>query len=171
MCAMEKFWPILYGVVRFAMFAALFAAAACSLFASAFRVPSLSCGELPNTEVVTNVPIRVNSDTFKSFTLSLDVANCLSNEVVVAVGRDSNGDGDLSFDETALAYGLDCGNRYLCDYRTGSVQTNMPDSVSIGKGDFDTSWNLVKVVKRGGGEVGEQIELAVESASLRIYIR
>lgn len=36
--------------------------------------------------------------------LRIDASNCISNEVLVAVGHDADDDDDLSFDETAFVF-------------------------------------------------------------------
>ena len=87
------------------------------------------------------------------FALRIEAANCVSNEVMVAIGHDVDEDGDLSFDETAFVFGIDCGSRYLADYAAGRVLDDVDETLRISHRDFDPSWNLAKVVKRGEGEV------------------
>lgn len=81
-------------------------ALACSVFGH--EMPQLPDGTLPNTEVVTNVPLHVDAARLRSFGLGLQAECCVSNEVLVAVGSDADGDGDLSFGEAAFVFGLDC---------------------------------------------------------------
>lgn len=59
------------------------------------------------------VPITnsVPSQTEFSFDLSFDAT--ASNNVAVAIGEDKNGDGDLSFSETDVVVGWDCGRYFL----------------------------------------------------------
>ena len=139
--------------------------------ASSFTWPQLPEGALPDTEVSTNVVLHVNSQKLERFTLSLETTCCTSNEVIVAIGCDSDGNGDLSFDEAALAFGTDCGERYLADYRTQTIASHSGPSVIIGRKDFNPAWNLAKIIKRGLGEVGEEITETVENMQLTITIR
>jgi hypothetical protein len=53
----------------------------------------------------------VPSQTEFSFDLSFDAT--ASNNVAVAIGEDKNGDGDLSFSETDVVVGWDCGRYFL----------------------------------------------------------
>ena len=99
-----------------ALIATLAAGVACA--ANSFTWPQLPEGALPDTEVSTNVVLHINSQKLERFTLSLETTCCTSNEVLVAIGCDSDGNGDLSFEEADLAFGTDCGERYLADYRT-----------------------------------------------------
>ena len=137
-----------------ALIATLAATAACA--ANSFTWPQLPEGTLPDTEVSTNVILHVNSQKLEQFTLNLETTCCISNEVLVAIGCDSDGNGDLSFDEADIAFGSDCGARYLADYRAQTVVSHSGSSVIIGKKNFNPSWNLAKIIKRGLGKSGRK---------------
>ena len=149
---------------------ALVATASCG---AAQRVwPQLPDGALPDTEVVTNIPLRVNAERLDVFSLKVEIDGAgAASEVLVAVGHDADEDGDLSFEETAFVFGCDCGERYLVNHRTGRVFTGMGDTVAINHRYFDPTWNLAKVVKRGEGAVGETIAEMVENKRFSIRIR
>ena len=151
------------------LIATLAAAAACA--ANSFTWPQLPEGTLPDTEVSTNIVLHVNSQKLERFTLSLETTCCISNEVLATIGCDFDEDGDLSFDEADFAFGSDCGERYLADYRTQTIVSNSSSSVTINKKDFNPNWNLAKIIKRGLGEVGEEITETVENVQLTITIR
>ena len=152
-----------------ALIAILAAAVACA--ANSTTWPQLPEGTLPDTEVSTNVALCVNIEKMKRFSLSLETTCCASNEVLVAIGCDSDGNGDLSFEEADLAFGSDCGERYLADYRTQTIVSNPGSSVIIDKKDFNPNWNLAKIIKRGLGEVGEEITETVETVKFSITLR
>ena len=149
---------------------ALLAAAACG---AAERVwPQLPDGTLPDTEVTTNIPLRVNAERLDVFSLKVEIEGAgAANEVLVAVGHDADQDGDLSFEETAFVFGSDCGERYLVNHQTGRVFTGMGDTVALNHRYFDPSWNLARIVKRGEGAVGETITEMVENKRFSIRIR
>ena len=105
------------------------------------------------------------------FALRIEAANCVSNEVMVAIGHDADEDGDLSFDETAFVFGIDCGSRYLADYAAGRVLDDVDETLRISHRDFDPSWNLAKVVKRGEGEVDAVVTEGIENKSFSIRIQ
>ena len=151
------------------LIATLAAGVACA--ANSFTWPQLPEGALPDTEVSTNIVLHVNIQKMERFTLSLETTCCISNEVLVAIGCDSDGNGDLSFDEADIAFGADCGERYLADYRTQTIVSNSSSSVIINKKDFNPNWNLAKIIKRGLGEVGEEITETVENVRFTITIR
>lgn len=134
--------------------------------------PQLPGGALPDTEVVTNIPLRVNAERLDVFSLKLEIDGAgTESEVLVAVGHDADEDGDLSFEETAFVFGSDCGERYLVNHRSGRVFTGMGDTVAINHRYFDPAWNLAKIVKRGEGAVGEMITEIVENKRFSIRIR
>ena len=123
-----------------------------------------------DTEAATNLPLRVSAATLQSLTLSVSF-DSVTNEVLVAVGADADGDGDLSFDESALAYGCDCGAWYRADLRTGAAVAVDGSGLVVEKGEFDPSWNLVKVVRRGVADIGERVSVDVEKVRFDIRIR
>ena len=155
--------------ITFALIATLAAATACA--ANSFTWPQLPEGTLPDTEVSTNVVLHVNIQKMERFILSLETTCIISNEVLVAIGCDSDGNGDLSFDEADIAFGSDCGERYLADYRTQTITSRSSPSVMINRKDFNPAWNLAKIIKRGLGEVGEEITETVENVQFTITIR
>ena len=134
--------------------------------------PQLPDGALPDTEVVTNIPLRVNAERLDVFSLKLEIDGAGSeSEVLVAIGHDADEDGDLSFEETAFVFGSDCGDRYLVNHQTGRVFTGMGDTVAISHRFFNPAWNLAKVVKRGEGAVGETVTEMVENKTFSIRLR
>ncbi len=140
-------------------------------FAATTVWPSLPGGSLPDPEVSTNVSLHASAKTVKSFSLTLSVANPAACEVLVAIGCDSDGDGNLDETETDLVVGCDCGTRYMVDYRRRSITTRIGETVTIPRRDFGKDWNLAKIVKRGSGEIGEQIVETVETMGFTISIR
>ena len=150
--------------------------AACAVLtacaATSITFPHLPDVALPDTEVVTNVALRVNVERLDVFSLKLEIDGTgAASEVLVAVGHDADEDGDLSFEETAFVFGCDCGERYFVNHQTGRLFTGMGDTVAINHRYFDPAWNLAKIVKRGEGAVGETITEIVENKRFSIRIR
>ena len=141
-------------------------------------VPSLPKASTPDAEVSTNIALNVDTTRLQTLTLSVAFDSCETNEVLVAIGADGDNDGDLSVDETAIVFGCDCGEWYRTDLRTGTASTEgsapsveATNAVVIGKREFDPAWNLVKVVRRGLGEIGEIVEVGEERVRFDIRIR
>ena len=127
-------------------------------------MPVPECGELPNTEVATNIVVRLDPDVLEgvdfAFSLSASGTNCVS----VAVGEDADEDGDLSLEEADCTFGWDCGAWFFADTETGDVSTT-PESgtgtvsrvFTIARRGLRPGWNLAKVVRRGIGDIGVSI--------------
>ena len=125
----------------------------------------------PDAEVSTNIALNVNAARLRTLTLSVEFESCVTNEVLVAIGADADGDGDLSVDEADVVFGCDCGAWYRADLRTGAVETATTNALVIGKGLFVPAWNRLKVVRRGFGGIGETVEKDEERVRFDIRIR
>ena len=141
-------------------------------------VPSLPEVATPDAEVSTNIALNIDTTRLQTLTLSVAFDSCATNEVLVAIGADGDNNGDLSVDEAAIVFGCDCGEWYRTDLRIGAASTEGSDpsveaanAVVIGKREFDPAWNLVKVVRRGLGEIGETVEVDEERVRFDIRIR
>ena len=134
-------------------------------------VPSLPEAVRPDAEVSTNIALNVNAARLQTLTLSVAFDSCVTNEVLVAIGADADLDGDLSVDEADIVFGCDCGAWYRADLRTGEIETATTNALVIGKRGFDPAWNLVKIVRRGFGEIGESVGKDEERVRFDIRIR
>ena len=134
-------------------------------------VPSLPGVVTPDAEVCTNLAQNVDAARLQTLTLSVAFDSCETHEVLVAIGADGDNDGDLSVDEAAIVFGCDCGAWYRADIRTGAVETATTNAFVIGKSEFNPAWNLVKVVRRGFGEIGETVEVGEERVRFDIRVR
>ena len=167
-----------YPQMKFAV-AVFFASFSFSALASArVVVPSLPEAVTPDAEVSTNIALNIDTTRLQTLTLSVAFDSCATNEVLVAIGADGDNNGDLSVDEAAIVFGCDCGAWYRTDLRTGTASTEGSDpsveatnAVVIGKREFDPAWNLVKVVRRGLGEIGETVTVDEERVRFDIRIR
>ena len=145
---------------------------ALSAFAGArVVVPSLPEATTPDAEVCTNIALNVDATRLQTLTFSVGFDACETNEVLVTIGADGDNDGDLSLDEAAVVFGCDCGEWYSADIRTGDVDTLVVNALVIGKREFDPAWNLVKVVRRGLGEIVESVTVDEEHVRFDIRIR
>ena len=155
-------------ITVFALFAM---AVSASVAAKEHAWPRLPDGALPDTEVSTNVALRVDAARLDTFSLKLQVADSSASEVLVAVGHDADENGDLSFDEAAFVFGQDCGVRYLASNGTGRVFTGVGDTLAVNHRFFNPAWNLAKIVKRGEGAVGETVTATIGNKRFALIIR
>ena len=73
--------------------------------------------------------------------------------------------------EADIVFGCDCGAWYRADLRTGETAAMTTNTLVISKREFDPSWNLAKVVRRGFGVIGESASLDEERVRFDIRIR
>ncbi len=142
-----------------------------ALAASRVVVPSLPEAASPDAEVSTNIALNVDAARLRTLTLFVEFESCVTNEVLVAIGADADLGGDLSVDEADIVFGCDCGAWYRADLRTGEVETATTNALVIGKREFDPAWNRVKVVRRGFGEIDENVIVDKERVRFDIRIR
>ena len=145
---------------------------AATAFASArVEVSALPSCEYADTEVSTNVALNVSAARLERLTLSVAFETSETNEVLVALGADTDGNGDLSIDEADVVFGCDCGAWYCADLRTGETTQQTTNILVIGKREFDPAWNVFKVIRRGLGEIGESVTLDEERVRFDIRVR
>ena len=185
---------------------ALCMAYAAAAFASArIEVPTLPLGEYADTEVSTNVVFRTGRKGVKALDVRIEYAGSESNCVEMAFGRDTDGNGDLSAEETRLLLGWRGGRRFVEDVaaderiyedaepvsgrRLLALSVEAGESLVPRRASFtcesgpcftslaadvprflcDSSWNLVKVVRRGTSAADEWCE--VENSGPRFELR
>ncbi len=116
-------------------------------------------GALPNTEVATNIAVRLDAERLESVDFAFSLSASPSNSVSVAVGADADENGDLSLEEADYTFGWDCGAWFFADTETGDVATT-PEAgtgtvshvFTIPRREMRAGWNLAKVVRRGLGD-------------------
>ena len=132
------------------------------------RVSDLPVCEYADTEIATNVPFRVSFDDMSRIEVSLSLVATPTNVVEVAIGEDANGDGELSFEETAWSFGCSCETWFSFDAEMEEVVseaasrsdgTRIERTFVLRKKDLDPSWNLVRVVRRGEVSSDERVEV------------
>ena len=146
------------------------------LGARVVQLPALPCGELPNSEVVTNIALNVDYVRLENLTLSLELNASASNSLSIAVGT-ASGDA-LSVDEADFEWGYDCGKWFRADTETGNVD-EWPDSgtgrvsrtLLIDRCAFKPQWNRLRIVKRGVGDIEFEASYSREYTKFIIRLR
>ena len=162
---------------------------ACSFacLARTWSVAELPPGVFADTETATNVVVAIPADKNR-LTLSLTVDCTPSNSVEVAIGRDSDGDGDLAPDEADCVLGYDCGEWFVRreegtgnrEEGTGIGDQGVDGGLNAGRmtrdfrlvrEDIDFGWNLVKVVCRGLGPSAEFACVSANKQGIAVIVR
>ena len=99
--------------------AACVAFACLSVRAFGAVAPQLPPSEYPDTEVSTNLVLEQRVIGMVGLNFRLEFNGSPSNNVEVALGTDADRDGTLSFDETGIRVGWDCGRYFVERVATG----------------------------------------------------
>ena len=142
-----------------------------SISAFGVTVSALPQSEYADTEVSTNIAFAVERPAMTriEFTVALDATP--TNNVEVAIGTDTNSDGNLAVEEAAYVFGYDCGAWFARSAGLeglGSLEClgsleglgggRVEKTFVLKRRQLDTAWNLVKVTRRGCGAVCELVE-------------
>ena len=138
------------------------------------QLPTLPCGELPNSEVVTNVALNVDYARLENLTLSLELNASASNSLSIAVGT-AAGDA-LTLDGADFEWDYDCGKWFRSDTETGNVDEwpepgsgRVSRTLTINRSDFNPQWNRLRIVKRGVGDV--EVDASYSREYTKFFIR
>ena len=85
------------------------------------KMPTLPQSEWADTEVMTNVAINLSNS--RTFSWRLEMEASPSNNVLIALGKDTNDDGELTPSEWGTALGWDCGAWFIRYEPTGWTRT------------------------------------------------
>ena len=149
-----------------------------SISAFGVTVSALPQSEYADTEVSTNIAFAVERPAMTriEFTVALDVTP--TNNVEVAIGTDTNSDGNLAVEEAAYVFGYDCGAWFARSAGLeglGSLEGlgggRVEKTFVLKRRQLDTAWNLVKVTRRGCGEVCELVEAKGRKPGFKLEVR
>ena len=146
--------------------------------AFAVEVGSLPTSEYADTEVSTNFTFSVGEGGGRRLVFSLELQATPTNNVEVAIGCDTNCDGHLSIDETALAVGYDCGEWFVRSaandsvmYSDAAISGTFRRTYEVRSRNVDPSWNLVKVTRRGLDVTNESVGVGLKPQGFGLTIR
>ena len=155
-----------------------------SISAFGVTVSALPQSEYADTEVSTNIAFAVERPAMTriEFTVSLDATP--TNNVEVAIGTDTNSDGNLAVEEAAYVFGYDCGAWFARSAGLeglGSLEClgsleglgggRVEKTFVLKRRQLDTAWNLVKVTRRGCGAVCELVEAKGRKPGFKLEVR
>ena len=149
-----------------------------SISAFGVTVSALPQSEYADTEVSTNIAFAVERPAMTriEFTVALDATT--TNNVEVAIGTDTNSDGNLAVEEAAYVFGYDCGAWFARSAGLeglGSLEGlgggRVEKTFVLKRRQLDTAWNLVKVTRRGCGAVCELVEANGRKPGFKLEVR
>lgn len=111
---------------------------------SGMTAPALPPSAFADTEVSTNIVLEQAAVNVSGLNLQLLFCGTSSNNVEVALGMDADNDGELSFDETDVRLGWDCGRYFIERVSTGERH----EETNVGTNDLDRVLDWQCVVRR-----------------------
>ena len=164
------------GIIHGMRFLAMLAILPLVAFGRALSVPTLPPPEFADTEVSTNIPIRVNLERLEWMRFALELSPTVTNDVEVLIGHDADTNGVLSVEESRIAFGYDCGQWFVregAEVRTEECPTEgrARRELVIRYKDFAPDWDLVKVVRRGLSASDESVSLVEERKRFVLFVR
>lgn len=155
--------------------------------ARTIRPAQLAPSPYADTEVSTNVPCLFDLQSLKWYQLVLELHATDSNNVFVSVGRDGNRDGALSFGESALEFGWDCGTAFVRGPGgEATPEVEGPDSNGVSRISllvpirahkanpewlYDNSWDLARVTRRGVDDPQERVSIRTKQSGMSVFIK
>ena len=132
--------------------------------------------EYADTEVSTNIPIRVNLERLDRMRFAIELLPTATNDVEVLIGHDADTNGVLSVEESRIAFGYDCGQWFVREgeeVRTEECPTEgrTRRELAIRYRNFAPGWDLVKVVRRGLSASDEAVSLVEEHKRFVLFVR
>lgn len=139
-------------------------------------LPSPQTGTLPNSEVVTNIPLNVDFGRIENLSFSIEIDASESNACFIAVGE-AQGE-SLSLEEAAFEWGYDCGTWRWADTSEGTVSNltaamsgRVSNEIHINKRNINAAWNMVRITRRGTGNVAPRVTKVQEFKTFAIKVR
>ena len=130
-----------------------------------------------DTEAETNIVLVVDRARLDKVVFAMELTASATNCFEVAVGADVDGDGNLSPEESDVAFGYDCGEWFLLGEDGVVVVEGAADGgrivreVEILKKAFSPEWNLVRVTRRGIADISECVSLTEERQRFELFFR
>lgn len=144
-------------------------------------VEPLSASEYADTETTTNIPFVVDFEKMSRLEFSVALDSSPTNCVEVSIGTDANEDGALSLDETDYTFGYNCGAWFVRDAVGDEVKAEVEvrggggqriaHAFLLKKQKLNQDWDLVKVVRRGSGEVCELTTFEGKRPGVALIVR
>ena len=155
-----------------------------SISAFGVTVSALPQSEYADTEVSTNIAFAVERPAMTRIEFSVALDATPTNNVEVAIGTDTNSDGNLAVEEAAYVFGYDCGAWFARSAGLeglGSLEClgsleglgggRVEKTFVLKRCQLDTAWNLVKVTRRGCGAVCELVEANGRKPGFKLEVR
>ena len=161
-------------LVVFALVAAMPFCAARAARISA--LPSPGAGAFADTESSTNVVLAVDRAKLFSLGFTIELSPSTTNCLEIALGADSDGDGELSPEEADALFGYDCGEWFMRDGDgaevSGAASGVRPRREAVfPKRALRPEWSHIRITRRGSGDLAQTVSTSERGVFFGIVIR
>jgi hypothetical protein len=139
-------------------------------------LPQMSESTYADSEVSTNVPFSVDYERLDKLNVIFDLTATATNNFEVSLGADADNDGRLTYEESQLSFGYDCGAWFsrkgsvtVCE--ASSVDGRIHREVVLRRIDIAPTWNLMRVVRRGVHVADETLSVQAENKRFVLTVR
>ena len=165
-------------------------ASACAAFAAERTLPTPPASSFPDTESSANVAVTNGPALGRRVKLTLSANFTPSNCVQVALGKDTDSDGDLAPEETHLVLGVDCGEPFIRKERGSGILSASEVDLNIHSTTTTTNYNYLtftfsfkqpsavssrfthaRVTTRGRGNSAAQIVAEITRPGVALILR
>ena len=177
-----------------------------TLFAKTVSVPPLPTSSYADTEVSTNIVLGCSGNGIKNLLLKFTLECVSSNCIQVALGKDADGDGYISFAETGALYGWRNGRFFIENTQeniryeerltaasptifsfsilmdgsympkefhafSDSTAIFQPLSRNVPHWLCRPQWDMMRVTRRGPGELRQWLDCEIRRGSFALVVR
>ena len=139
-------------------------------------LPSPGPGAYADTESATNVVLAVDRAKLFSLGITIELSPSTTNCLEIALGADSDGDGELAPEESDVLFGYDCGEWFFRDGDgaevSGAASGVRPRREAVfPKRALRPDWSHIRITRRGSGDLAQTLSTTEQGVFFGIVIR
>ena len=129
-----------------------------------------------DAESATNVVLSVDRARLFSIGFEIELSPSTTNCLEIALGADSDGDGELSPEEADALFGYDCGEWFMRNGDgaevSGAASGVRPRREAVfPKRALRPDWSHIRVTRRGSGDLAQTLSTTEQGVFFRIVTR
>ena len=138
-------------------------------------LPSPEPGAYADTESSTNVVLAVDRAKLFSLGFTIELSPSTTNCLEIALGADSDGDGELSPEESDVLFGYDCGEWFMRNGDgaevSGAASGVRPRREVVFPKRALRDWSHIRITRRGCGDLAQTLSTTEQGVFFGIVIR
>lgn len=130
------------------------------------------------TESSISLPFAPDHEKLPRITLQLALDASPSNNLEIALGEDTNDNGQLDLLEADITFGYDCGSWFLSKTESGLIQSESAPTEDraertweFTKRELSINWNMMRLTRRGTGLTAECAVMTEHHPGILILVK